>query len=205
VSHVVPNAYSGDVTISDSTTTNDIGVLTVTVPSTWNTLSEIWDRLTVAETHIRTGYINGPDNMIDSIWQDTLTYSGQRDINISGISLDKTGQGMYSYTIPALTFYYDEPLLQMNWNPMNGNAAIILYQYSISPTNSFHSLDTLWAVNSGNVQTFGQVTDDIELVLPSIYFQINEDSADANGLVNWRETTTSSRFISGSFDLIFKK
>lgn len=92
VSHVISGGYSGPLTISDSSGTYYCGSLAIIRPSTWKTLSEIWDNIVLKETHYRAGFIDGPTVRIDSSWVDTVTYSGQHDINISNVPFVITGE-----------------------------------------------------------------------------------------------------------------
>jgi IPT/TIG domain len=195
VSHVVPYGLSGSVIISDSDRTyNGWGTLTVTRPSSWNTLSIIWDHVTVTETHTRFGYVNGPANPVDSTWKDTVMYLGQHDVNVSGVPFTRvSGALQYALAVPSL---------QITWDT-GSQTATVFYE----PTSSFNTttltLDTTWDIYAYNLGAMLPVTNAIEFVMPNFYYQITEDSTDTQGLVNWQETTTAT-LNSGSFDLILK-
>jgi len=195
VSHVIPNSSTGYLYLWDSAGPYSIGMLEVTRASAWNTLSMIWDHVTVIETHHRTGYVNGPANQFDSTWQTTVTYLGQRDINISGIPFLITGEQL-EYTVPV-------PSLQITWDTVRQTAYATLqipYSYSQTPT---HTIDSSWNMLSASQQLPLPVGNAIELTMSNYYYQITEDSSDTQGLVNWQETTDAT-FKSGSFDLVLK-
>jgi hypothetical protein len=204
VSHVLPNCYSGPVTITDSIGTyNNMGTLTVTRPSSWKTLSEIWDNLTVRETHERIGYENGPANTFDSTWYTTAVYSGQHDINIAGGIFARTAKGVtYQYSW-ASTNDSRSKSIGINWDTVHQVANVSFSDYFISSATSFHSLDTDWYDEGDALSAPLPVDADIEFMLPSLRYQITEDSTDGTGLVKWQETTNGT-ITSGSFDLIFK-
>lgn len=196
VSHIVPSAVSGDVSIADSLGpyNNYLGTLTVTLPSAWNILSIIWDNVTVIETHQRIGYINGPANPIDSIWKDTVLYSGQRDDTVTGIP--------FIVTLQDLDYKLSSPNLDVYWYPVS-QAAYIYYRPESFSQSETHSIDTTWSAVSSGLPAPLPVTNDIEFAMPTYGYRITEDSTDLRGLVNWQETTTTA-FLSGRFDLVFK-
>ncbi len=200
VSHVIPNCFSGGIAISDSAKGYFPGTLIVTRPSAWKTLSEIWDNLTIEEFHHRTGIDDG--HPIDSSWQTTVTYSRQIDSNIAGTPFARTAQGVdYSLTQPNNT---DNPLVQITWDTVRQTAQVSFHKYSYIPTTTFHSGDTLWFENGDSREAFLPIDGDIEFSLPGFGYQINEDSTNASGIVNWQETTITT-ITSGSFNLIFKQ
>ncbi|HZK76735.1 MAG TPA: IPT/TIG domain-containing protein [Candidatus Kapabacteria bacterium] len=202
VSHAIPNSLSGQVTISDSNGTYNCGTLIVTRPCSWRTLSEIWDNLTVTETHHRTGYINGPAHTIDSTWKTTATYSGQRDTNIAGTFFSRTVQGL-AYLLNQSN-PKNSPLLQITWDTAHQIAAVSFRKDSYMPASSFHTGDTIWYDNGQSLPALLPVDGDIEFMLPAFAYQISEDSMDTQGLVNWQETTTTT-VTSGMFDIILKR
>ena len=206
VSHLIPTDYSGDLTVSDSGGAYDIGTFTVTRASAWKTLSEIWDHLTVTETHERVGYVNGPANPIDSIWKTTATYTGQRDTDIAGTLFERTASGLNYPPAPSIYGYDPIAAFQMVWDTIHQTAQIRFQRYSSSPATPFHTADTTWSYFGGgeNVPAPLPVDGDIEFTLPGIACQITEDSMDSQGLVNWEETTTGT-VTSGAFDLILKQ
>ncbi len=201
VSHVVANGFSGSIYLYDSGATYNAGMLTVTRQSSWNTLSVIWDKISVTETHHRIGYVNGPSNTIDSTWKITALYQGQHDVNVSGIPFVRTQTGL-QYAVPDPSYIYT-PLLSIAWDTVAQTAQVSYLVYSSSETATL-TLDTFW--NSGNVglPALLPVDNAIEFTFPYIGYQITEDSTDTQGLVNWQETTSYTSLNSGSFDLILK-
>jgi hypothetical protein len=194
VSHVVANGFSGTVDIYDSSGQHNVGALTVTRPSAWNTLSIIWDHVSMTETHTRTGYVNGPANTIDSTWKKTVNYLGQHDVNVSGVPFDKTSTGV-DYNIAV-------PTLQIIWDTVTQIANVYFEPNSSSMTPTL-TLDTVWQSYGYNLPAMLPVDNAIEFPLQTFGYQITEDSTDTQGLVNWQETTTTT-LNSGSFDLILK-
>ncbi len=194
VSHIVGNGYSGTASLYDSGASYDVGMLMVTRPSAWNTLSIIYDHLNVTETHTRTGYVNGPSNTIDSTWQTTATYLGQHDVNISGIPFAREATGV--------NFGIAVPSLGIGWDTVTQTAEV-----DYAPNSSFMSptltLDTAWNSFNPNLPALLPVDNAIEFTLPYISYRITEDSTDNQGLVNWQETTTTTQS-SGLIDLILK-
>jgi len=199
VSHVVANGLSGYISLIDSlgTYNYNMGTLTITRPSSWNTLSIIWDHVSVTETHTRTGYVSGSTHSIDSTWKDTAMYLGQHDVNVSGVPFVRTaavGQLQYSIAVPSL---------QITWDTVGQKANVYYEPYSYSETAT-HTIDTQWSSSSnGYLPAMLPVTNAIEFTLPYFSYQITKDSTDTQGLVNWQEITTTT-FNSGSFDLILK-
>ncbi len=193
VSHVVANGFSGSITFNDSSGGYNGGTLIVTRPSSWNTLSQIWDHVSVTETHTRTGYVNGPQNPIDSTWKTTAFYLGQHDVNVSGVPFAREATGV-NYTIA-------EPYILIEWDTIT-QTAVVVYQPRSSSMTPTHTVDTQWN-STPNLPALLPVDNAIEFTFPNFYYQINEDSTDTQGLVNWQETTTTT-FVSGSFDLILK-
>jgi hypothetical protein len=195
VSHVPANSASGAITMWDSNGTyNNLGTLTVTRPSAWTTLSQIYNYLNVTETHTRTGFTNGPANHIDSTWTTQVSYLGQHDTNIAGIKFARTTTGLQCNVGPY----------QIVWDTGSQTAVVAFVKYYYTPTTQTHSGDTIWYSESG--QTLPAplpVDNNIEFVLPNFGYQINEDSTDTQGLVNWQEQTTT-RVTSGEYDIIFK-
>ncbi|MFI5202240.1 MAG: hypothetical protein ACHQNE_07625, partial [Candidatus Kapaibacterium sp.] len=161
----------------------------------------IWDNITVTEQHSLTGYRNGPGNPIDSTWQTTVGYSGQRDTNIAGTLFERTARGL-DYALPQPNYSY--PLLQIIWDTVSQTAQVGFYKYSHTRISSYHYLDTLWYVNAQALPAPLPVDRDIEFMLPAFRYQIMEDSSDGTGLVNLQETTNAS-VTSGSFDIILKR
>lgn len=202
VSHVVPNSYSGAVTISDSQTSFTAGMLFVTRPSSWNTLSQIWNRATGKEYHHLSGYINGPTNPIDSTWQTIVTYDRQIDMNVSGIPFIKTARGL-SYTVPYSSPNGTAPLFQLIWDFVGQTASVTYTQHSITQLTPYHTIDTEWQ-NGASLPASGSVAADVEFAPLSMYCRIIETTTDSTGLVNLQETTTLSN-TSGEFDLILKR
>jgi hypothetical protein len=201
VSHVVTNAFSGAVIVYDSSGSHNAGTLAVTRPSSWNTLSVIWDHLNVTETHTRTGYINGPSNPIDSTWEITATYLGQHDVNVSGVPFARTQTGLqYAAPDPA---YTNVPLLSIAWDTVTQTATVSYLEYSSSETATL-TLDTVWNSGTTNLSALLPVDNAIEFTFPYIGYQITEDSTDTQGLVNWQETTNYTALNSGSFHVILK-
>ncbi len=200
VSHVVAGGYTGAINMYDSSGSYSVGALTVTRPSAWNTLSEIWDHVTVTETHHRTGYVNGPTNTIDSTWEITVNYSGQHDVNVSEVPFTRIQAGL-QYAVPDPSYIY-VPLLSITWDTITQTAQVNYEPYT-SLTTSTHTLDTEWYSNSGNLPAMLPVTNAIEFQMPGFSYQITEDSTDTQGLVDWQETT-NAELTSGSFDLILK-
>ncbi len=194
VSHVVANGFSGTIYLYDSSGTYYPGTLIVARPSSWNTLSQIWDNVSVTETHTRTGYVNGPSNTIDSTWTTTATYHQQHDVNVSGIPFEWTQAGLY-YALAV-------PILHITWDTVSQTASI-LYEPNSSSMTSTHTVDTVWFMNDGGLPAMLPVTNAIEFVMPNFSYSITEDSTDTQGLVNWQESTYTS-LVSGSFDLILK-
>ncbi len=195
VSHVVTNGFSGTIILYANGGSYNMGTLTVTRPSSWNTLSEIWDHVTVTETHTRRGYVNGPTNTIDSTWQITAMYLGQHDVSVSGIPLVTTSTGV-DYALAV-------PFLAINWDTINQTASVGYEPSSFSQTATC-TIDTEWYSESTDpLPAMLPVTNAIEFVMPNFGYQITEDSTDTQGLVNWQETT-SATLVSGSFDLILK-
>ncbi len=205
VSHVISDATSGEVIISDALETYDCGYLRITRPTVWNTLSEIWDNISVRETHHRTGFIKGPTVLVDSSWTDTVTFSRQNDVTISGISFI-TGGKWLEYDLQSPGFYYSN--LRLAWDTLLQSANIsFTLPAGVSPPSRTLLLDTSWYPTAESV-TFPlnlPVDRDIEFTFPNgMSYQITEDSSDEAGLVNWQEITSAS-VLSGSFDLIFKR
>ncbi|HEY3875148.1 MAG TPA: IPT/TIG domain-containing protein [Candidatus Kapabacteria bacterium] len=197
VSHVVANALSGAVMLYDSTGGYSVGSLTVTRPSAWNTLSVIWDHLTLLETHCRSGYINGPGNTFDSIWYDTVSYLGQQDVNVSGVPFARTATG--------LQYGISNPDFGITWDTIT-QLANVSYEQFTTPQSPMNTPDTLWYWSASSLPALLPVDNDIEFVMPNdeIYYRITQDSTDMQGLVNWQEITSAS-VLSGSFDLILKR
>jgi hypothetical protein len=196
VSHTTHNSLSGTFTLSDSDGIyNNIGTLTVTYPSAWTTLSQIYNYITVTESHTRTGYTNGPVNTIDSTWTTTAYYAGQHDTNVAGINFARTPTGLQ----------YSAGPVQIVWDTVNQTAAVTFVKYSYAPTTQTHSLDTEWyaGYSSSSLPAPLPVNDDILFDLPYFGYQITEDSTDTQGLVNWQEQTTA-RLTSGEFEIILK-
>ena len=194
ISHVVANGLSGSINLFDSSGPRNVGTLWVTRPSSWNTLSIIWDHLTVTETHTRTGYVNGPTNTIDSTWQTTAMYLGQHDVNVSGVPFSRTQTGVnYTIAVPYFRIFWDT----------TAQTAQVYYQPNSSSMTPTLTLDTTWSAVSYNLPAMLPVDNAIEFQIPNFSYQITEDSTDTQGLVNWRETTTATQN-SGSFDLILK-
>jgi len=198
VSHVVANGLSGYISLNDSSGTYDVGYLTITRASSWNTLSVIWDHVTVTETHTRTWYVNGQAHSIDSTWKDTAMYLGQHDVNVSGVPFVKTTTpGQLQYTVAV-------PYLQITWDTIHQQASVTYRSSSYSETST-HTIDTEWYFSSnGNLPALLPVANAIEFTLPNFYYSTIEDSTDTQGLVNWQETTSATSITSGSFDLILK-
>ncbi len=194
VSHVVSNALSGTIYMYDSSGEYYPGTLTVARPSSWNTLSIIWDHVSVTETHTRTGYVNGPANTIDSTWQVTVNYLRQHDVNVSGIPFSRTQSGL-QYAIAV-------PYLYLNWDTVAQAATVAFRQTSTIETATL-TLDTTWYTNTAYLPAPLPVDNAIEFTFPNFGYQITEDSTDTQGLVNWQETTTAT-LTSGKFDLILK-
>ncbi|HZK75662.1 MAG TPA: IPT/TIG domain-containing protein [Candidatus Kapabacteria bacterium] len=193
VSHLIAGGTSGDVTIWDSIRAFYPGPLFVTRPSPWKTLSEIWDNVLVTERHQLVTYINGAI-YTDSTWQTTAAYSGQHDVNISGINFVTTNRGVsYGITVPSL---------QLTWDTTTQTASIAFGIQADSTTPS-HILDTTWSASATNLPAFLPVDRAIEFVMPNFSYQITEE-ARTQGVVSWYETTTTT-IISGSFDLILKQ
>lgn len=193
VSHVVPNAKSGTLILSDSVETLNVGTLSITRPSAWKTLSEIWDNLSVTETHRLSRYAN--NTMIsDSTWQTMENFSGQSDINISGSTFIRTPIGLqYNLSVPSLL---------LTWDTVHQTASI-QFQTGVSKNSGTLIFDSIWGATASNVPAALPVDNDIEFIMPSFGLQITEESLYSQSVV-WVETTSFSS-ISGSFDLIFKK
>lgn len=205
VSHVIPGVSSGEIIVSDSVGTYDCGPLYIARPSVWNTLSEIWDTWRVLETHHRVGFIKGPSVPIDSSWIDTVTYSRQNDIKISGIPFIRSGEWL-EFDLKSPDFDY--PYLRLDWDTLqqSENLSFTLPAGTSLPDRTL-MLDTSWNFTTEGVIFPLQlpVDRDIELSFSNgMAYQILEDSTDEAGLVNWQETTYATP-ISGNFDLIFKK
>ena len=203
VSHVIPNSWSGPLSISDSVGAHSAGALTVVRPTVWRTLSLIWDNLRISEYHSRVGYVNGPGHPIDSTWYTTATYMGQVDTSIAG--------GVFAIsTTPWLVYSIDRanngnsPLLQLNWDTLNQRAQVSFQRCSSNPLATTSLPDTEWYDNYEYVSAILPVDRDVEFTMPAMRYQIVRDSTDSQGLVNWKETTTSS-IMSGSFDIILKQ
>lgn len=195
VSHVVAGAISGSIIVSDSNGTHQSGNLTVTQPSAWNTLSIIWDNVTITETHTRTGYVNGPSQPFDSTWKTTAVYNVQHDVNVSGIPFERIATGV-QYIVPVAG-------ISILWDTISQIAAVYFYPtYSFKTQN--HTTDTSWNCEGPSLSAMLPITNDIEFRLPTFSYQITEDSTDTQGLVNWKETTYTTA-VSGSFDLVLKK
>jgi hypothetical protein len=194
VSHVPPFGLSGSIVMNDSSGTYNLGSLAVTRPSSWNTLSIIWDHVSVTETHTRFGYVNGSAHPIDSTWKDTVLYLGQHDVNVSGVPFTEQYEELY-YDITV-------PYLQIIWDTLAQNAEVF-YEPSSSSNTATLTLDTIWRSVGYNESAMLPVTNAIEFVMPNFSYTITEDSTDTQGLVNWQETT-SATLVSGSFDLILK-
>ncbi len=194
VSHVPHNYPSGAITMSDSNGTySDLGMLTVTRPSAWTTLSHIYNYINVTETHTRSGYVNGPANTFDSTWTTKASYAGQQDSNVTGIKFVRTSTGLQ----------YSAPRFAITWDTISQTATVNFQKYSSIPSTPTHSLDTQWSAGYQPLSAPLPVDDNIEFVLPNFGYEIQEDSTDTQGLVNWQETTTT-KVTSGEFDIILK-
>jgi hypothetical protein len=206
VSHVPPNSYTGPLAISDSAASHNLGSLFIMLPSSWNTLSQIWDRMIFRAYHHLTGYINGPGNSIDSTWTDTVTIDRQIDMNIAGNLFAKTARGV-SYSLAPGTPYYD-PLLQINWDNVSQEATVTYYKHSLEQLSPYHTIDSLWDDAGESLPTSSSVNADIEFMMPNIRCQITETTTDSTGLVNLQSSTTLMKLnnltSAGSFDLILK-
>ncbi len=200
VAHVPSNGLSGNMYLNDSSGMYPVGTLTVTRPSAWNTLSVIWDHVSVTETHTRTGYINGPTNTIDSTWNTTAMYLGQHDVNVSGVPFVITAAAQ-PYNI-ELQYTLAAPTLQITWDTVDQLATAFYGPFSYSETAT-HTIDTEWYSLGYGLPAMLPVTNAIEFTLPGFSYQITEDSTDTQGLVNWQEITNAA-IVSGSFDLILK-
>ena len=201
VSHAIPNSYSGAITLYDSAGTYSAGALTITRPCTWRTLSEIWDNLTLRESHRRTGYMNGPSHPIDSTWQTFATYNGQVDTNIAGTLFWRNTQGVQYILRRNQPNNY--PLLGITWDTVHQTAQISFYKYLYIPTTPYHSGDTVWS-GYQLLPAPLPVDGDIEFTPTNFGYTIIEDSTDSQGLVNWQETTNAT-IVSGAFDIILKQ
>jgi hypothetical protein len=193
VSHVPHNCPSGALTMSDSDGTYYPGSLTVTRPSAWTTLSQIYNYMNVTETHNRTGYINGPAHTIDSTWTTKVSYAGQHDLNVAGIKFMRRTTGLQ----------YNTPTYQIGWDTMSQTAYVTFSKSSSIPTTPTHTIDTQWYAGGSPLSAPLPVDNDIEFVVPGFGYQINEDSTDTQGLVSWQETT-NTQVTSGEFDIILK-
>jgi hypothetical protein len=192
VSHVPHNSPGGTMTMSDSNGTYSAGSLTVTRPSSWTTLSQIYNYINVTETHYHYKYTNGQANL-DSTWTTKASYAGQRDTNIAGIKFVRATTGLYYSAGPC----------QIAWDTIKQTAVASFGKYSYAPTTSTHSLDTEWQAGGQTQAAPLPVDDDIEFVLPGFGYQINEDSTNTQGLTIWQKVT-STTLTSGEYDIIFK-
>jgi hypothetical protein len=196
VSHVLHNSPGGSIYIYDSGGEFEVGSLTVTRPSAWTTLSQIYNYIFVTETHTRTGYTNGVANTIDSTWTTKVSYLGQHDTNVAGFKFVRTTTGLQGNVGPY----------QIVWDTGRQTASVALLKYSYMPTTPTHSGDTEWYDEYYGEQSLVAplpVDNDIEFVLPGFGYQITEDSTDTQGLMIWQKIT-STQVNSGEYDIIFK-
>lgn len=94
----------------------------------------------------------------------------------------------------------------MTWDTVRQTAGLTFQlPESISPPSPTLRLDTVWNYSSANIASVLLPVDrDIEFTFPNFGYQITEDSSDEAGLIDWRESTTTT-VLSGNFDLIFKQ
>ena len=193
VCHATPNCSSTPIWLVDSDGMHSCGTLYVTRTSAWGTLSEIWNRLTLTETHHRTGYVNGPSHSIDSTWTVKVYWDGQRDWNVHGGKFVR----MSSQLI------YDSPPFSINWDTVRQIAVVSLQQHSHT-TMGGHTFDTTWTAGDNNYLPAPLPVDgEFEFVLPNFQYQIQETFTDGQGLANWQEIT-NTQLTSGEFDIILK-
>lgn len=202
VSHAMPNSYTGAIFISDSGYEDNVGSLFVTRPSSWHTLSEIWDNITIQETHSRVYYING-SAVSDTSWITHASYAGQRDTNITGIPFEKLVNGL-AYNVPMQPPYAGSYLAQLTWDTIDQTMTGYFRQFSANAPNPFLSVDTQWYGVCQALSVPLPVDADIEVVMPNLTYSITADSTDANRQVVWHETVNTT-MESGAFDLIFKQ
>ena len=196
VFYVPSNCAAGALTLSDSIGTYNCGSLTMTRYSRWGTLSAIWNRITVKETHHRTGYTKGPAHTIDSTWTVNGYLDSQHDWDVRGNKFVRTTRGLT----------YNSPPLTITWDTL-GQDAYVTFRYSSSTSTQTHTFDTIWYGQSGNYLPAPLPVDgEYEFVLPLSYIQysIQESFTDGQGLVSWQEQTTTTQPTSGEFDIILK-
>ena len=193
VCHLFLNSYSGTVTLTDSSGHYyNTGSLVVTRPSYWRTLSEIWDNLTLRETH----HLTGPG--IDSSWYTTASYSGQRDIDIAGLPFIRTAQGISLTLISPFPYTSNFQEVKMNWDTVHQTAS-----FSYTGQSGLTNLDTIWSASNSGIPAPLPVEGNIELTAPNYAYEIQESSMDSTNVGTRSEVTVTS-ILTGSFDLIFK-
>lgn len=202
VCHVPANGSSGRAFLSDSGGTHDVGMLIVTRPTPWKTLSAVWNNFTVTESHHRTGYINGPANSVDSTWTTTASYSMERDWNISGNRLARTSRGIEF----ELNYDVYPTWISMAWDTISQSLWLNYEDWDYGPQTQLHTIDTEWYVGYGSESAHAAmpVDRDLDIATPDFRYQITEDSTDEQGLVDWKEVTNST-FVSGTFTIEFKQ